>query len=130
MGARNCKNRQFGRRGKQAKSRHTDMHKYRKRRLPREMRQKLAVLRTFFAPAAKRRLPRDKKAALGLLVEYATGGQPKAVRTESGRCYICTYRAIWVCEAIPGLGISGSNRILLCQRHHGELELLLAERPL
>ena len=98
----------------------------RKRRLPLTVRRKLAVLDTFFAPAAKRRTPRDRTAAMSLLVEYAGGGMPEAVPTESGRCYICTFPASWVREAIPGVGFTRANKILLCRRHHDELEALLA----
>jgi hypothetical protein len=101
------------------------MHTRRRRRLPIAERQKLAVLRTFFAPNAKRRVPKDKQVALALLVEYAVGGQPKAVPTESGRCYICTFPASWVREAIPSLGLGRDNKIFLCGQHNHELESLL-----
>jgi hypothetical protein len=98
----------------------------RKRRLPLTIRRKLGVLETFFAPTAKRRMPRDRSAAMALLVEYAGGGTPEAVPTESGRCYICTFPAKWVREAIPGVGLTRANKILFCGRHHDELEALLA----
>jgi hypothetical protein len=98
----------------------------RKRRLPLTVWRKLAVLDTFFAPTAKRRTPRDRSDAMALLIEYAGGGTPEAVPTESGRCYICTFPAKWVREAIPGVGLIPRNRILLCGRHHEELESLLA----
>ena len=65
----------------------------RKRRLPLNVWRKLAVLETFFTPAAKRRTSRDRTAAMALLVEYADGGTPEAVPTESGRCYICMFPA-------------------------------------
>ena len=98
----------------------------RKRRFSITVRRKLAVLDTFFAPAAKRRTPRDRAAAMALLIDYADGGAPEAVPTESGRCYICTFPASWVRVAIPSLGFTHRNKILLCGRHHDELESLLA----
>jgi hypothetical protein len=94
----------------------------RKRRLPLTVWRKLAVLETFFTPSAKRRTTRDRTDAMSLLVEYAGGSTPKAIPTESGRCYICTFPAKWVREAIPGLGFTRANKILLCGR-----QFLLAE---
>jgi hypothetical protein len=94
----------------------------RKRRISLTLRRKLAVLDTFFAPLARRRTPRDRAAAMTLLVDYADGGTPNAVPTESGRCHICTFPARWVREALPGVGFTLANKILVCGRHHEELE--------
>jgi hypothetical protein len=61
-----------------------------------------------------------------LLVEYAGGGTRKAVPTESGRWLHLHVPSEVVRQVIPDLGLIRRNKILLCGRHHDELESLLA----